>query len=343
MVRHYCTYFDRNYLLKGLALIRSLQAHDPSHVLWVLCLDEISRVIVQRIGGPTVRALSLHGLEEFDRELLTVRSKRSLVEYYWTLTPATILYAMSQDSSIDQITYLDSDMAFFSSPKPIFDEMGNASVLIHEHRFPSHLSRLKEYGIYNVGLLSFKKTEDGLKVLRWWRERCIEWCHNYIDNGRFGDQKYLDDWTTRFEGVHVLRHVGAGLAPWNHEQYDYRESSDGGLVIQGLPLVFYHYHAFHFVDRALAIPLGDVTYRLPLLVAKHIYAPYMSLINTMYQEVAAVVPEFNFGIQSGKQIDLRAAFVAHHELGPYLKQQGVPGELIPLDSVWSINPCAQLI
>ena len=38
--RVYCTYFDHNYLARGLALYHSLQRHAPGARLWVLCLSE---------------------------------------------------------------------------------------------------------------------------------------------------------------------------------------------------------------------------------------------------------------------------------------------------------------
>lgn len=37
--RVYCTYFDHNYLSRGVALHRSLQRHAPGARLWVCCED----------------------------------------------------------------------------------------------------------------------------------------------------------------------------------------------------------------------------------------------------------------------------------------------------------------
>ena len=68
---------------------------------------------------------------------------------------------------------------------------------------------------YNVEWVTFRRDPDGLEALNWWHDRCIEWCYQRAEDGKMGDQKYLDDWLVRFERVHVVRHPGAGLAPWN--------------------------------------------------------------------------------------------------------------------------------
>ena len=140
------------------------------------------------------------------------------------------------------MTYLDADLMFFSDPEALFDEMGDASVLITPHRFAPEYAHHAINGIYNVQFLPFRRDERGLTTLNWWHDRCIEWCYYRLEDGKLGDQKYLDDWPERFPGVHVLQHSGGGLAPWNISQYDVHEGPGGRVLVDDDPLVFFHYH-----------------------------------------------------------------------------------------------------
>jgi O-antigen biosynthesis protein len=187
MTRYYCTYFDRHYLARGLALIESLQRQESNtFVMYVVCMDELTRLALDRLAIPQVRTIPLHEIERHDDRLSSIRPTRSLVEYYWTLTPTVILRILERHRDIDLLTYVDADLYFFSSPQPLFDELGSGSVLIHEHRFSPRQGHLAEHnGRYNVGLLSFRRDANGLTALRWWRERCLEWCFARYEQGRW--------------------------------------------------------------------------------------------------------------------------------------------------------------
>ena len=34
------------------------------------------------------------------------------------------------------------------------------------------------------------------------------------------NQKYLDEWPTKFKNIHIMQNLGGGLGPWNIENYD---------------------------------------------------------------------------------------------------------------------------
>lgn len=81
--------------------------------------------------------------------------------------------------------------------------------------------------------VTFKNNEQGRTVLEWWRNACLEWCYARYENGRFGDQKYLDDWPYLFEGVFVSQNLGGGVAPWNMQQYQFEQENG---MIKGIEL-----------------------------------------------------------------------------------------------------------
>ena len=119
-----------------------------------------------------------------------------------------------------------------------------------------------------------------MKVLRWWRNACLDWCYNRYEDGKFGNQKYLDDWTTRFEGVHELEHFGGGVAPWNMQQCMFYKK-DGMVIVHEkmtgneLPLVFFHFHACKCFKKGI---LREFFYEwegvLPKDLYDNVYKPY---------------------------------------------------------------------
>ena len=63
-MRHFCTLFDSNYLLKGVAMLRTLKQHCPDAHVHVLCMDVQTREILEQMGLPHVSCLSLSEVED---------------------------------------------------------------------------------------------------------------------------------------------------------------------------------------------------------------------------------------------------------------------------------------
>jgi hypothetical protein len=252
--------------------------------------------VLERLQLPRVSLVPLPELEAFDSELAAVKRDRTPVEYCWTATPSLPLFMFGKNPVIDEVTYLDADLMFFADPEPLFEEMGNASVLITPHRFSLESAHHAINGLYNVQFLTFRRDERGLSTLEWWHDRCIEWCYYRLEDGKLGDQKYLDDWPERFAGVHVLRHRGGGVAPWNITSSDIEMGTDGPLV-DGQPLIFYHYHRFRLVKdgRHVWRPPG---YYIAPSNRRLIYDPYIAELEAAVDGVREVVPGFSAGIEA---------------------------------------------
>jgi hypothetical protein len=250
----------------------------------VLCFDDETYDILSHLGLPGMRLISEGDFEHGDTCLLEAKADRTRVEYYWTCTPSLPLYVLEHNPEVDVITYLDADLCFFYEPRSIYEELGDGSILIVGHRYaPEHAHLATTCGLYNVGLMAFRRDESALACLRWWRERCLEWCHVRCEAGRFGDQKYLDDWPERFQGVIVLKNRGAGLAPWNLTQYQISFDVDV-IKIDAVPLIFYHYHGFRYVNRWVCQPAAP-GYSMPRIGSMSLFDSYVRSLRKARQMI----------------------------------------------------------
>ncbi len=282
---HYCTYFDRNFLIRGLALYRSMVAHCGAFRLHVLCLDDDTHAHLTAAALPAINPIRLADLERADPELLAAKGTRTRIEYFFTCTPALPLHVLATHSDAASVTYIDADFYFFSPPDPWDRALATSSVVLVGHRFPPYLRRLELYGVYNVGILGFRNDPAGRACLDWWRARCLEWCYDKAEGGKFADQKYLDDWPKRFPGVTVLEHKGVNLAPWNVENYRIA-FRDGRVSIDGDELVCFHFHKLRVLGRYL-YQLGFSEYgsRFTPVLARHIYLPYLQTVRELMREM----------------------------------------------------------
>lgn len=285
---YFCTYFDINYMTRGLAMYESLKNNCKTpFILWVLCFDDESLHCLKELNQPDIRVISQSEFEQGDLELQAAKSTRSRVEYFWSCTASLPLFVFSKNPMVGIISYIDADLFFFGDLKPIYDEMGSRSILIHEHRYaPEYAAMRERSGRFNVGLVMFRRDENGLACLQKWRSQCLEWCHAYFEDGKFGDQLYLDNWPDQFSGVVILQHIGAGAGPWNISQYQLN-STESGLWLDGQQLIFYHFHAFKIVTPNI---FGS-HFVLSLDALNAIYFPYFECLKTIALRLARPVED----------------------------------------------------
>jgi len=109
-------------------------------------------------------------------------------------------------------------------------------------------------------------------VRKKWQEQCLEWCFAFIDEGRFGDQKYLDLWPEHYPHlVNVARRRSAFLGPWNATRFPYSE----GLM--------YHFHQVRVNYGSEKQNLGN--YRLPQPLLSEVYGPYLSELKVVQERM----------------------------------------------------------
>lgn len=243
---HFVTLFDSRFLPFGLTLHASLQGSMPNSYLWVICMDELVEQQIQDLGLKHVSTIALASMET--DELRAVKSARTAGEYCWTVTPFAAQAVFDRAGDAERVTYLDSDLFFFASPVTFFQEFeaSGKHILITEHAYAPELDRSEKSGRFCVQFMTFRRTQECFDVMKWWQDRCIEWCFDRLEDGKFGDQKYLDQWPTLFPTqVHILCQVDKTLAPWNADHF-LRLGSVGHTP------VFFHFQSFRIISETLA-------------------------------------------------------------------------------------------
>ncbi|MBF0449812.1 MAG: hypothetical protein HQK75_03845 [Candidatus Magnetomorum sp.] len=231
--------------------------------------------------------------------------------------------------------YLDADLFFYASPDPIWQELDQHSVMIHEHRFSPEQKYLERNGKYNVGLLCFKNDSQGMKVLNWWRSCCNEWCFYRLEEGKFGDQLYLNQFPTRFQGVKILEHIGAGVAPWNHIQYQFSIDEHGKKWVDNYPLIFYHFHSLEMLLPEVVIP--SKYFPITPLTKDIICAcfePYVDKLYKNYKRIQTIYPDFSGGLVKNRMLNRTLLFIAHQSIQANIKHFNLPYTIIPLTQDW---------
>ncbi len=256
-------------------MLKSLHEHSPEAKVAVYCFDRFTYDQLRSLDWKFVLPVSLEELET-NPKLAAAKPSRNRREYCWTSTPFSLLHSIEK-LGFQSCIYLDADIFFFSKPDPIFDEFADASVLLTEHRYTPKFDQSQLSGKYCVQFVGIRADENGMKALRWWSDACAEWCFDRQEQGKFGDQKYLDDWLTRFEGVHSIQHIGAGVAPWNIQQYKLYPSPYGPTIqtsAGSIPVVFFHFHGLKLLNNGF-VDLSE--YPLPNGL-EIIYKPYLEAL-----------------------------------------------------------------
>lgn len=281
MPEAFVTLFDRNYVHHGFALYRSLVRHfNGAFCLHVICMDDHAFQAIGQLGLENFIPIALADIET--EELKTAKASRTRGEYCWTLTPFTFDFVFNRDTQIKQVTYLDSDLWLRDSCGEIFTEFSDSTkqVLITKHAYHPDYDQTETSGKFCVQFLTFKR-HGSIAVRRRWQQQCLDWCYSRTEEGKFGDQKYLDEWPRLFpELVHVLKAESLVMGPWNAKRFPYSDAAA------------WHFHGVRVRLDASGAPVAAMSdfYEIPQPTKNYVYNPYVAEILGCYHFFQANFP-----------------------------------------------------
>jgi hypothetical protein len=285
-LRYFCTLFDKHYLYQGLALFQSLEANcSRDFTLYALCLDDVAYDLIKRIAKANLVPISLANIETDESRAVKQRVTRG--QYCAVWQPLLCLHILDA-YKVDLITYVDADILFFNDPEMLFKELDDCSASVVPHRFPPGRDQSAVSGKFCVQFNAFGNNRKSRDVLQYWKECCFE--YSLHKPTYYPGQLSLDRWPEKFEGVRVIQHLGAGVAPWNVQQYEI-SNNNGRVMVNGTPLVFYHYHEYAWEKDGTPFLSS---YSLPGSAVKYIYQPYTAILREIEEWVQSLDATFRY-------------------------------------------------
>jgi len=275
---YFCTLFNSYYLHKGIATYLSLEEVSDDFHLYVMAFD---RKCYESLKSFNFQHMTVELLDDFEtQELLSVKPTRNLAEYCWTCTPY-VTYHFMMSYNLPSITYIDADLYFINSPRVLLDEIGSASIGLSEHWFDYENHRA---GRFCVQFNYFKNDEEGVNALKYWKDSCLDWCYARYEDGKFGDQYYVEEIYHKYRDVHVIENRGCGIAPWNENNYDFDTKDEISYQGKQYASIFYHFHGALFLVEKDKLILTSGDGAINEKTGKIFYLPYLQLMQQVYNQ-----------------------------------------------------------
>ncbi len=246
---HLFTSITANYLPKARVLADSARRQGLDIQFHVLLCDDYP-ADAERSAEPfdsiiDVQELPVPGLESW-------LFGHTVVEMC-TAVKAMGFLEIARRFAADKIFYFDPDIAILSGLDGLIERLDRHSILLTPHQtlpeqaldavIDNEIGSLK-YGVFNLGFLGVRTSEEGLRFLNWWADRLRHFCHDDIAGGLFTDQRWIDLAPAFFPDIGILREPSYNVATWNLTHRRATGSLAEGIAINGEPLAFYHFSGF---------------------------------------------------------------------------------------------------
>lgn len=244
------TICSNNYLAQAKALGDSILKHNPDYKFIIALCDKKSQAVDYSFLAPH-EIIEAHGLGI--KKFKQMYSQYSIIELNTSIKPFVFDYLFKNYKEAEYVMYFDPDTYVFNKLNSIEDELNNDSILLTPHIYtpiefdgetPTE-NTFTQHGIYNLGFLALKRSEEADKLINWWMRRMEVNCYIRPNEGIFVDQLPMNFAPIFFDKVKIAENWGLNMAPWNLHERVLTEKDNKYFVNDKFPLIFYHFSNYN--------------------------------------------------------------------------------------------------
>ena len=241
-----CTIIAKNYLAFARTLCQSFLEHHPGGVCYVLVVDEHRGHI-----APGQEPFALVGAGDLGiPDFPSFAFRYNVTELSTAVKPSLLTYLLAREET-GKVLFLDPDILVTGPLDGLYDALDTHDAIVTPHLdtdypedglFPDD-SHILRSGVYNLGFIGFRRSDNAARILDWWQGKVRRNCTVDHARGYFVDQRFLDLALGLFEGIGIIRHAGYNVAYWNLHSRKL-QWSEGRWRCNDGPLFFFHFSNF---------------------------------------------------------------------------------------------------
>ena len=180
----------KNYLAQAITLRESFKKHNKEDFFIFLSDD---------VAGEDLKTADVVELNEsWIPKWREMAFKYNVIEFSTAIKPFCFGKLFSE--GFQKVIYLDPDMYVVKDLQFIWDTLDNKSIMLTPHFFEIYEGEftgavsdnsILSVGIYNLGYCALANTENGKKIVTWWKNKLQDQCYDDRDDGTIVDQKWM--------------------------------------------------------------------------------------------------------------------------------------------------------
>jgi hypothetical protein len=237
---------SNNYLAQATVLRNSIrQFHPDIPFILFLCDQKLPSLNYLTVADEVIE------LEKIESSFKSLALKYNIIELNTCLKPRVFEY-LFKERKIQKAAFLDPDVKLFYPLSYLFSNLDDANILLTPHilspipideKKPQEQSFLM-FGIYNLGFVGVRHSDESLKFLQWWKSRTYTYGNRDTYHGNYVDQLPVNQVPLFFKSVMILKDHGLNMAPWNLHERRLSNTNGQWMVNDEEQLKFYHFSSF---------------------------------------------------------------------------------------------------